>query len=85
MKWKPPSENSVDFKLVLRFPASANRPEKPDLYAKPIFELHVWNGDRGGTSQYELYDVMQVEDNEWERSTLRAILTYARIPEIGSS
>lgn len=68
LKWKPPSENSVDFKLVLRFPASSENPGSPDFYAKPIFELHVWTGDRGGISQYESYDTMQVEDDEWERS-----------------
>ena len=70
LKWKPPSENSVDFKLILRFPQSATRPEKPDYYAKPIFELHVWTGDRGGVSNYEMYDTMEVEDNEWERLVL---------------
>lgn len=67
LKWKPPSENSIDFKLVLRFPVSSTKPGQPDFYAKPIFELHVWTGDRGGASQYEFYDTMQVEDEDWEK------------------
>ncbi|KAL4254093.1 mRNA-capping enzyme subunit alpha [Abortiporus biennis] len=67
LKWKPPSENSIDFKLVLRFPAIRTKPKEPDYFAKPIFELHVWTGDRAGIPQYEMYDVMRVEDDEWEK------------------
>lgn len=63
LKWKPPSENSIDFKLVLRFPPAPNKSSEPDFYAKPIFELHVWTGG----SQYDFYDVMNVKDDEWER------------------
>ncbi|KIY63048.1 hypothetical protein CYLTODRAFT_438709 [Cylindrobasidium torrendii FP15055 ss-10] len=63
MKWKPASENSIDFKLELRFPPLANNPSKPDFYAKPVFVLHQWNGG----DRYERYDTMYVEDDEWER------------------
>ncbi|KAJ7632773.1 mRNA capping enzyme [Roridomyces roridus] len=63
LKWKPPSENSIDFKLVLRFPPLANDPSKPDFHAKPVFLLHVWCGD----TKYEQYDRMHVEDDEWEK------------------
>ncbi|TFY57978.1 hypothetical protein EVJ58_g6686 [Rhodofomes roseus] len=72
LKWKPPSENSIDFKLVLRFPPLSIRSPDPDFHAKPVFELHVYCGDeRGlpnerGTPRYEFYDVMHVEDEEWE-------------------
>ncbi|KIP12277.1 hypothetical protein PHLGIDRAFT_32906 [Phlebiopsis gigantea 11061_1 CR5-6] len=62
LKWKPPSENSIDFKLILRFPPSRESPRDPDYFAKPVFELHVWCGGRN----YEPYDVMQVTDDEWE-------------------
>lgn len=63
LKWKPPSENSIDFKLILRFLPSRESPRDPDYYSKPIFELHVWGGGRN----YEFYDVMHVTDDEWER------------------
>ncbi|KAJ7782641.1 mRNA capping enzyme, catalytic domain-containing protein [Mycena metata] len=63
LKWKPPSENSIDFKLVLRFPPLAENPSQPDFHAKPIFLLHVWCGD----TKYEPYDEMHVDDAEWER------------------
>ncbi|KAJ7063434.1 mRNA capping enzyme, catalytic domain-containing protein [Mycena amicta] len=63
LKWKPPSENSVDFKLVLRFPPLKDDPSMPDFCAKPVFLLHVWCGD----DRYEQYDSMYVEDEEWER------------------
>ncbi|RDX56478.1 mRNA capping enzyme, alpha subunit [Lentinus brumalis] len=67
LKWKPPSENSIDFKLVLRFAPIPGKPNTPDLQTKPVFELHVWCGDDRGVPRYELYDVMHVEDDEWER------------------
>ncbi|KAJ7582964.1 mRNA guanylyltransferase [Mycena floridula] len=55
MKWKPPSENSIDFKLLLRFPPLSSNPLKPDFHAKPVFLLH-----------YEQFDELYVEDEEWE-------------------
>lgn len=67
LKWKPPSENSIDFKLVLRFPPSQPNPKTPDFYAKPVFALHVWCGDDRGVPKYEQYDEMYVEDDEWEK------------------
>lgn len=67
LKWKPPSENSIDFKLVLRFPPMRNDPNKPDLHAKPLFLLHTWLGDERGQAKYEQYDDMYVEDEEWEK------------------
>ncbi|KAI0723960.1 mRNA capping enzyme, alpha subunit [Cerioporus squamosus] len=67
LKWKPPSENSIDFKLMLRFPPTPGKPNTPDLQMKPVFELHVWCGDDRGVARYEFYDVMHVEDDEWER------------------
>lgn len=79
LKWKPPSENSVDFKLVLRFPPLPNNPSEPDLQAKPIFALHVWCGERS----YELYDVMHVEDDEWDKYVMcLALGRNSRIPFI---
>ncbi|KAF8891311.1 mRNA capping enzyme [Infundibulicybe gibba] len=62
LKWKPPSENSIDFKLVLRFPPLGAHPDRPDFLAKPLFLLHVWCGG----AKYELYDEMHVTDDEWD-------------------
>ncbi|POW15025.1 hypothetical protein PSTT_02469 [Puccinia striiformis] len=36
MKWKPPSENSIDFRLELRFPPLSDDPTEADFYAKPL-------------------------------------------------
>ena len=66
LKWKPPSENSIDFKLILRFPPSRYDSTKPDFHAKPLFLLHVWCGGEGANAKYEDYDDMYVTDDEWE-------------------
>ncbi|WVR05003.1 hypothetical protein IAU60_002015 [Kwoniella sp. DSM 27419] len=63
LKWKPPSENSIDFKLELRFPPSHQNPSEPDYYAKPEFLLYTWTGG----NDYEFYDHMGMEDEEWEK------------------
>lgn len=65
LKWKPPQENTIDFKIQLKFPPdlkadpSANT---PDWKAKPMFELlqHV-HGD-----QHEFYDWLDMDDEEWD-------------------
>ncbi|KAF9469347.1 mRNA capping enzyme, alpha subunit [Collybia nuda] len=82
LKWKPPSENSIDFKLVLRFPPSPSQPDKPDFHAKPVFLLHVWCGDERGVAKYELYDEMYVDDEEWEKLKLTREQIDDRIVEV---
>lgn len=72
LKWKPPSENSIDFKLILRFPPSPEQPNRPDYFAKPVFELHVWCGGK----MYEFWDVLLVKDEEWDRFVRHSILWY---------
>jgi hypothetical protein len=76
LKWKPPSENSIDFKLELRFPSLAPQPSPGDFPAsssalspdgidysmKPIFWLYQWLGGE----EYERFEQMTVEDEEWE-------------------
>ncbi|KAI3599973.1 mrna guanylyltransferase [Moniliophthora roreri] len=78
MQWKPPTENSIDFKLVLRFPPLVSDPNKPDLVAKPVFLLKVWCGDQ----RYEQYDEMYVEDDEWEKMKLSGEQYDDRIIEV---
>jgi mRNA guanylyltransferase len=77
LKWKPPSENSIDFKLVLRFPPLSGSPEKPDFYAKPIFALHVWCGGEGANANYEPWDTMHVSDDEWETYVVNCARSFA--------
>ena len=52
---------------MLRFPPASSRSPDPDFLAKPVFELHVYCGDEQRVPRYEFYDVMYVEDDEWER------------------
>lgn len=63
LKWKPPSENSIDFLLQLKFPALDGRPSEPDLSAKPVFMLMMNHGHEG--THY--FDTMEVDDETWER------------------
>lgn len=61
LKWKPPLENSIDFKLELRFPPSAKDEHVPDYTVKPVFVLLTNMG-----RSYDFFDTMVVTDAEWE-------------------
>ncbi|KAF8344169.1 mRNA capping enzyme, catalytic domain-containing protein [Cantharellus anzutake] len=67
LKWKEPSQNSVDFKSELRFPPSPNRPQEPDYAAKPVFLLNAFHGERRGAAHYEYFDIMEVDDVTWDK------------------
>ncbi|KAK1216369.1 Dcp1p-Dcp2p decapping enzyme complex alpha subunit [Marasmius sp. AFHP31] len=82
LKWKPPTENSIDFKLILRFPPTQSDPTKPDFCAKPVFLLQTWCGDQDGVSKYMQYDMMHVDDDEWERIKLSGEQYDDRIVEV---
>ena len=79
LKWKPPSENTIDFKLRLRFPPDATG-RGPDLAVKPFFQLDQWIGRQGGgyrnrgrepgtdiEEEYEFFDWLDLSDDEWEQ------------------
>ncbi|KAF8844897.1 mRNA capping enzyme [Paxillus ammoniavirescens] len=82
LKWKPPSENSIDFKLVLRFSPSKSNPSQPDFHTKPFFGLHVYCGEERGQAKYEPYDELFVEDAEWEKMKLSGEQYDDRIVEV---
>ncbi|TFK63235.1 mRNA capping enzyme, alpha subunit [Pluteus cervinus] len=82
IKWKPPSENSIDFKLILRFPPLVTHPDQPDFHAKPVFVLHAWNGERGRSAVYDLYDELHVTDEEWEKMKVTGEQYDDRIVEV---
>ncbi|GAA5898464.1 hypothetical protein JCM5296_000440 [Sporobolomyces johnsonii] len=63
LKWKPPSENSIDFLLQLKFPASSANEWEPDFTAKPVFMLLMNHGHEGN----HYYDTMEVDDETWEQ------------------
>lgn len=67
IKWKPPSENSIDFRLQLKFPALATDPAQPDFCAKPLFLL-LMNHGRDGSHYYDVMDVPDAQWDEWKRS-----------------
>lgn len=64
LKWKPPSQNTVDFLLSLEFPlVNQENEEFLDYDAKPICHLKIWKGGE----RYQLVDVMHLTDDEWEQ------------------
>lgn len=71
LKWKPPQENSIDFRLRLDFPILEPDSEDeadgvvepyPDYDAMPIFHLFV--GQNRG--EYNYFGTMYLEESEWE-------------------
>lgn len=67
IKWKPPHENTIDFKLQLGlFPAmmadgEGDEEEEPDYDACPEFELLVFKGN----GKNEFFAPLHVEEDEW--------------------
>ncbi|ORX62621.1 hypothetical protein DM01DRAFT_1403093 [Hesseltinella vesiculosa] len=61
VKWKPANENSVDFKVHLRFPPSKSLPGVQDMSKKPRVDLMVWHGD----THYEYFAELGISDEEW--------------------
>jgi mRNA guanylyltransferase len=75
LKWKPESENSVDFRLNLEFPLldPDSEDEKegrtspvPDYDAMPTFNLSVNHGGGRGEG-YRHYGTMYMTAEEWEK------------------
>ncbi|KAL4901917.1 hypothetical protein BDW74DRAFT_159202 [Aspergillus multicolor] len=71
LKWKPPSENTIDFRLRLEFPVLEPDSEDeadgvsepyPDYDALPIFHLFVLHNN----DQYQHFGEMYVTPLEWE-------------------
>ncbi|KAI0306613.1 mRNA capping enzyme [Multifurca ochricompacta] len=82
LKWKPPSENSIDLKLILRFPPLSGSPAQPDLHKKPVFALHIWCGGEGARVNYEPWDTMHMDDDEWESLKASGEQVDERIVEV---
>lgn len=71
LKWKPPGENTVDFKLRLgQFPLVKDEDEGgmyEDFDAKPEISLLVFHEQRrDGTADYRPFAILHLEDEEWE-------------------
>jgi mRNA guanylyltransferase len=62
LKWKPPHENTVDFRLQMgEFPRDDDGDE--DFDQKPEMELLVYHGNR---NDYRFFAPLHVTDAEWE-------------------
>lgn len=63
IKWKPANENSIDFKIHLKFPGSS-LPGVLDYTATPRIDLLVWQGE----DKYRYFDQLGITDSEWKRT-----------------
>ena len=64
LKWKPPTENTIDFRLLIGdFPMIQDEDGAyEDWDAKPEMELHINHGTQG----YRWYGELTVTDTEWD-------------------
>ncbi|GMM38594.1 mRNA guanylyltransferase [Saccharomycopsis crataegensis] len=63
LKWKPAEENTIDFRIELKFKLYKDEIEEYyDYDSKPKIELHVWKGDRN----YDYFGDLSITDHEWE-------------------
>ncbi|KAI8351355.1 mRNA capping enzyme, catalytic domain-containing protein [Mortierella sp. GBAus27b] len=75
LKWKPPSENTIDFKLSLQFPTKNG---SQDRSRKPEFVLLEWHGG----NNYVVWGRMTVEDEQWEEWKSSSTRLDNRIVEV---
>lgn len=62
IKWKPSTENTIDFKLGVRFPPSSTHDSTHKTSRKPFFELYLFK-----ENGHEYFDWFEMPDDEWER------------------
>nr|OQO15730.1 hypothetical protein B0A51_18469 [Rachicladosporium sp. CCFEE 5018] len=79
LKWKPPHENTIDFRLqIVGFPMTEDADgEYEDWDAKPEIELLVNHGD----GDYRRYADLYLTDKEWEAMKAQSEMFDHRIVE----
>ncbi|KAK3829729.1 MAG: mRNA capping enzyme, catalytic domain-containing protein [Linnemannia gamsii] len=78
LKWKPPSENTIDFRLSLEFPTNQG---VPDYNQKPQFVLHEWQGGQ----LYNRFGLMSVDDGLWDHWKSTSTHLQNRVVEVSCS
>ncbi|KEY74149.1 hypothetical protein S7711_00309 [Stachybotrys chartarum IBT 7711] len=74
LKWKPPEENTIDFRLKLSFPTvEPDEHERKEGITEPFVDydsvpksdLYVYRGD-SGPNKYEWFSEAYITEEEWE-------------------
>ncbi|KAF9954577.1 Dcp1p-Dcp2p decapping enzyme complex alpha subunit [Mortierella alpina] len=76
LKWKPPSENTIDFRLTLESPPAGNNHNQ-----KPQFVLHEWRGGQ----DYSRFGLLTVDDSLWEQWQTTSTQLQNRVVEVSYS
>ncbi|TIA93666.1 hypothetical protein E3P81_00829 [Wallemia ichthyophaga] len=77
IKWKDPSENSIDFRISLRFSASDDNTNTCDFAKKPLCELQQWEGGK----LYNWFDNWDISEEEWQNFLKDGIDLHNKIAE----
>ena len=78
MKWKAPSDVSIDFRLELKYPSKTGNAASPHFTAKPAFRRLANHGPAG--SQH--FDVLDVYDEQWTKCKLSGELYDDRVVKV---
>ncbi|KAI8601675.1 putative mRNA capping enzyme alpha subunit [Dissophora ornata] len=78
LKWKPPSENTADFKLSLSFQQQNGAQDRSQ---KPKFVLLQWQGGQ----EYSVFGEMVVDDEQWESWKATSTQLHNRVVEVNYS
>lgn len=81
LKWKPAEENTIDFKIELKFNLfkdEENNDQYYDYDSKPKIELSVWKGGNA----YEYFNDLTLTDKEWEEMKSLSEPLNFRIAEV---
>jgi len=78
LKWKAPSDVSINFRLELKFPSKTGNAAWPHFTAKPAFRRLA----NHGPAESQHFDVLDVYDEQWTKCKLSGELYDDRVVKV---